>query len=448
MKKGFLEVPKMQMYNLQFPQESCSLGEAILRGLGKKRGLFFPEKILPLPNISSLLKEGDFPRRSALILSHLFGDEIPLPHLEEMTKKAFSFPVKLVEVESQRYSLELFHGPTLAFKDFGARLLAQLLLYLKKEEDPLTILCATSGDTGSAVAQAFYNLPGVRVVVLFPKGRVSPMQERLFSTLGGNVTSLAIEGDFDSCQDLLKESLIDPSLIKEIGLNSANSVNFARILGQLCYYAETLHQLGWQEGNRVNFSVPCGNFGNLFAGLLTSVLLQPEGLQSPSLDFTVACNANDTVPRYLSSGEWRIDKTRATLANAMDISDPSNWPRILQLAKEGKISLERLSFGSLNDIETKEAMRELSEKNGYIADPHTAIAYRVQREREDREEATNVFLSTAHPAKFQSTVEDALATKISLPKEISDVAKRVSFTQDFPSDTKKMRDFLLDTCRI
>lgn len=315
----------MKLYNLKDHNEQVSFGQAVRQGLGKQQGLFFPAELpsFDAQEINELLAM-DLVSRSARILSAYIGDEIAAQAIAERVAKAFQFPAPVVSVEEDIGTLELFHGPTLAFKDFGGRIMAQMLAEVAGDK-PVTILTATSGDTGAAVAHAFYGLKNVRVVILYPNGKISPLQEKLFCTLGGNIHTVAIDGDFDACQALVKQAFDDEDLKVALGLNSANSINISRLLAQICYYFEAASQLTPEQRNQLVISVPSGNFGDLTAGLLA------KSLGLPVKRFIAATNANDTVPRYLASGRWEPHKTVATLSNAMDVSQPNNWPRIEEL---------------------------------------------------------------------------------------------------------------------
>ena len=308
----------MQLYNIKDHSEQVSFAQAVKQGLGREQGLFFPSEITPMKDIDALL-DLPFVERSAKLLRHVIGDEIP--ELEELVKRAFAFGAPLHKVDDVNYALELFHGPTLAFKDFGGRFMAQCLKAIAKDQK-VTILTATSGDTGAAVAHAFYELPGIEVVILYPKGKISNLQEKLFCTLGKNIRTVAIHAAFDDCQALVKNAFDDEELKKAIGLNSANSINISRLLAQVCYYFEAVAQLPKEKRSSVVVSVPSGNFGDITAGLIAKAL----GLKIKK--FVVATNDNDTVPRYLATGKWAPNPTVATLSNAMDVSKPNNWPRV------------------------------------------------------------------------------------------------------------------------
>ncbi len=422
----------MQFININHPEQRESFPQAVITGLGKGQGLFFPEHLEPLENIQGLL-DMDFVERSKVLLQYLVGDAMPAGVLQSCVEKAFNFPVTLVPVSGQVHALELFHGPSLAFKDFGARFMAQCLASFDTGQRT-TILTATSGDTGAAVALAFYGQPGIDVVVLYPKGKVTPLQEKLFCTLGGNIRTIAIEDDFDACQQLVKQSFDDSHLVEALGLNSANSINVARLLAQVCYYFEAVARL--PRGAEPVFSVPSGNFGNVTAGLTAHAL----GL--PMKRMIAATNRNDTVPRFLDSGRWEPKPTVATLTNAMDISLPNNFPRVLELEKRHGLPLnDLLTSFSIDDADTKEAVRALDAES-YLADPHSALAWKALTDRLGEDE-TGVFLCTAHPAKFKETIEHTLGRPVVLPEELERVSGKKVLSTRMPADFSLLREFLL-----
>ena len=424
----------MKLYNLKDHSEQVSFSQAVQQGLGKGQGLFFPQELpkFTADEIESLLKL-DFTTRSAKILSAFIGDEISYDDVLRLVNNAFQFPAPVKAVESDIGSLELYHGPTLAFKDFGGRFMAQALVQVASDKQ-ITILTATSGDTGAAVAHAFYHLPNIRVVILYPQGKISPLQEKLFCTLCDNLHTIAILSVFDACQALYKKSFDDAELKKQIGLNSANSINISRLLAQICYYFEAFAQLTAKQREQLVISVPSGNFGDLTAGLLAKAM----GL--PIKRFIAATNANDTVPRYLETGKWEPHKTIATISNAMDVSQPNNWPRIEEIYKREGWVLKSLGHGSVSDEVASETVREL-DKKGYLSEPHGAIAYRVLRDQLQAGEY-GLFLGTAHPAKFKEVVEDILGKSINLPKELADRADMPLLSHVMPDDFTKLKDFL------
>jgi len=425
----------MKLYNLKDHNEQVSFAQAVKQGLGKQQGLFFPLELpeFALSDIDGLLEQ-DFVTRSSRILSAFIGDEIPEDQLFQRVKSAFAFPAPVAKVSDDIACLELFHGPTLAFKDFGGRFMAQVLTQVSGDQ-PVTILTATSGDTGAAVAHAFHGMKNVRVVILYPKGKISPLQEKLFCTLGDNIHTVAIDGDFDQCQALVKQAFDDEELKYELKLNSANSINISRLLAQICYYFEAVAQLPQEARNQLVISVPSGNFGDLTAGLLA------KSLGLPVKRFIAATNANDTVPRFLANGEWAPKTTVATLSNAMDVSQPNNWPRVEELYRRKIWKLKDLGFGAVSDDTTEDAMRELADI-GYISEPHAAIAYRVLRDQLQPGEF-GLFIGTAHPAKFKESVEAILSQEIDLPKELAERADLPLLSHDLPADFSEMRRFLM-----
>lgn len=426
----------MKLYNLKDHNEQVSFAQAVKQGLGSQQGLFFPLELpeFELTDIDAML-EMDFVTRSSKILSAYVGDEIPPHHLAERVKAAFAFPAPVAQVSEDIACLELFHGPTLAFKDFGGRFMAQMLSYVSGSDEQITILTATSGDTGAAVAHAFYGMENVRVVILYPQGKISPLQEKLFCTLGGNIETIAIDGDFDACQALVKQAFDDEELKRAIGLNSANSINISRLLAQICYYFEAVAQLPQEKRNQLVVSVPSGNFGDLTAGLLA------KSLGLPIKRFIAATNANDTVPRFLGNGAWQPNATVATLSNAMDVSQPNNWPRVEELFRRKTWRLTDLAYGAVSDETTKETLRELAQI-GYISEPHAAIAYRLLRDQLQAGEY-GLFLGTAHPAKFRESVETILEQQLPLPAALAERAELPLLSHLMVADFAALRAFLL-----
>ena len=423
----------MNLYNIKHPEEQVNFAQAVRQGLGKDQGLFFPENIPHLSNIDELLAL-PLVERSQKILGALIGDEIPQAQLEQMVRNAFTFPAPVAKVEDNIYALELFHGPTLAFKDFGGRFMAQALATVRGD-GKITILTATSGDTGAAVAHAFYGLENIDVVILYPKGKISPLQEKLFCTLGGNIRTIAINADFDACQALVKQAFDDAELRQAIGLNSANSINISRLLAQVCYYFEAAAQLPKEQRENLVVSVPSGNFGNLTAGLIAKTL----GL--PIKRFIAATNANDTVPRYLHSGNWSPNATVATLSNAMDVSRPNNWPRVEELFKRNGWALNELHSAAISDAQTEDTLRAMNQL-GYLCEPHGAVAYEVLKQDLQPGE-TGLFLCTAHPAKFKESVERILNLTLPLPEALDKHSKLPLLSDEMENDFAQLRAYLL-----
>ena len=422
----------MKLYNIKENDEQVSFGQAVRQGLGRNQGLFFPSELPKFEDVDALLAE-DFVSRSTKILSALIGDELAEEQVNALVDAAFQFPAPINQVKDGVYALELFHGPTLAFKDFGGRFMAQSLAAVS-DGGKITILTATSGDTGAAVAHAFYGMEDINVVILYPKGKISPLQEKLFCTLGKNIHTVAIDGDFDACQALVKQAFDDSALREEIGLNSANSINISRLMAQICYYFEAAAQMSKQERENLVVSVPSGNFGNLTAGLLAKAL----GL--PIKRFIAATNANDTVPRYLETGQWAPKPTVATTSNAMDVSQPNNWPRIEELCRVKEWGLETLGKGAVSDEQSAQSVKDLYSL-GYLCEPHGAIAYRVLEEQLQEGE-TGLFLCTAHPAKFKEVVDDILESDIDLPAPLAKHAAMELLSEDLDADFEALKQVL------
>ncbi|CAE6885927.1 threonine synthase [Vibrio sp. B1FLJ16] len=422
----------MKLYNIKENDEQVSFGQAVRQGLGRNQGLFFPSELPKFDDIDALLEQ-DFVSRSTKILSALIGDELTEDQVNGLVDAAFQFPAPIKQVKDGVYALELFHGPTLAFKDFGGRFMAQSLAAVS-DGGKITILTATSGDTGAAVAHAFYGMENINVVILYPKGKISPLQEKLFCTLGKNIHTVAINGDFDACQALVKQAFDDAELREEIGLNSANSINISRLMAQICYYFEAAAQMSKQERENLVISVPSGNFGNLTAGLLAKAL----GL--PIKRFIAATNANDTVPRYLETGKWEPKPTVATTSNAMDVSQPNNWPRIEELCRVKEWGLETLGKGMVTDEQSAESVQELNSL-GYLCEPHGAIAYRVLDQQLQAGE-TGLFLCTAHPAKFKEVVDDILNSDIEVPAPLAKHAAMELLSEDLDADFDALKTVL------
>jgi threonine synthase len=422
----------MKLYNIKENDEQVSFGQAVRQGLGRNQGLFFPSELPKFEDVDALLAE-DFVTRSGKILSAFIGEELSPEQVSQLVDAAFQFPAPIKQVKDGVYALELFHGPTLAFKDFGGRFMAQSLAAVS-DGGKITILTATSGDTGAAVAHAFYGIENINVVILYPKGKISPMQEKLFCTLGKNIHTVAINADFDACQSLVKHAFDDAALREEIGLNSANSINISRLMAQICYYFEAAAQMSKEERENLVVSVPSGNFGNLTAGLLAKAL----GL--PIKRFVAATNANDTVPRYLETGKWDPKPTVATTSNAMDVSQPNNWSRIEELCQIKDWGLDTLGKGSVTDEQSAESVRDLNGL-GYLCEPHGAIAYRVLDEQLQEGE-TGLFLCTAHPAKFKEVVDEILETDIDVPGPLAKHAAMELLSEELDNDFDALKAVL------
>jgi len=415
--------------------QKVSLEEALFAGPAPDGGLYIPET-LPVLSAETLdaLSGGSIADTALTVAKCLFDDDLDSTTLESIVRGSLDFTIPLVEVEDELFSLELFHGPTHAFKDVGARFMARLMgHYLKSRDERATVLVATSGDTGSAVAHAFYGLDGIRVIVLFPKGRVSALQQRLFTTLGDNVFALSVDGTFDDCQRLVKSAFADPELADQT-LVSANSINVGRLLPQTFYYFHLFAELPRASRDSLVVATPSGNFGNLTAGLMAKRM----GL--PITRFVAATNVNDVVPEYLASGDFRPRPSTATLSNAMDVGDPSNFARILWLY-DGELDAIRADVAgrAYTDENTRATILDVYERRGYVLDPHSAIGYLGAR---DHRQKTAVFLATAHAAKFQETVEAVLKTPVPLPPAIAACAERPETITEIDASIESLKGFL------
>ncbi|MCL1113229.1 MULTISPECIES: threonine synthase [Shewanella] len=419
----------MELYNLKHPSQVVNFSQAVQLGLGKDRGLFFPKSIPRLADVDALLAL-PFAQRSKKVLGAWLADELGQDSVDKLVDNAFTFDVPLVNVDKKRACLELFHGPTLAFKDFGARFMAQCVNLLAGDKK-LTILTATSGDTGAAVADAFYGLDKVNVMVLYPKGKISELQEKMFTTLGKNIHTVAVTSDFDACQHLVKQAFDDSDVRDGLALNSANSINISRLLAQICYYFEAVAQAKKAGNDDIVMSVPSGNFGNLTAGLFAKAM----GL--PIKRFIAATNSNDTVPRYLQDGAWQPHKTVATMSNAMDVSEPSNWPRVEAICEQMGWPLSLVTGIALSEHDTAAALAQLYQV-GYLSEPHAAIAAQALT-LELTDDETGIFLGTAHPAKFKDVVDQQLAIELPLPVELAAVAEKPILSAELEADFEQLK---------
>ena len=412
----------MKYYSLSNPTIKTSFENAVVNGIAPDRGLYFPEEI---PSLSTSYFE-ELPQLSILEMAYtamapFVGDEIPQAVLENILKNTLDFDFPVVPIKDNMGSLELFHGPTLAFKDVGARFMAQCIGYFNSQNaaQKVTVLVATSGDTGGAVANGFLGVEGIDVVILYPKGKVSKVQEQQLTTLGQNITALEVEGVFDDCQDMVKTAFLDQEITVKRKLTSANSINVARWLPQMLYYFIAYRQLAHRKQPLV-FSVPSGNFGNICAGMIG----QNMGL--PIDHFIAATNINDAVPAYLETGQYAAVKTTPTISNAMDVGDPSNFVRIQKIYGNNFTQLkDHLSGYRFTDDATREAMREIYHTSSYITDPHGAVGYLGLKDYLEKHPGKyGVFLETAHPVKFLDTVEETLERKVPMPERIQSLLNK------------------------
>jgi threonine synthase len=431
----------MKFYSTNNKNIRVTLREAVLNGLAPDNGLYMPESIPQLSQkFFSELPSNTFPQTALDVAANLIGDDVPLAELKRMVDHTIQFDAPVVEVEENIYALELFHGPTLAFKDFGARFMSQLLGYFAAQQDKeITILVATSGDTGSAVANGFLGVEGTKVIVLYPSGKVSDIQEKQFTTLGKNITALEVDGTFDDCQALVKAAFLDKELQQRLFLTSANSINIARLIPQSFYYFYAYGQL-LQHGKPVVFSVPSGNLGNLTAGLFASRM----GL--PVCRFLACTNANDVVPEYFRTHAFNPRPSVHTMSNAMDVGNPSNFARMMDMYGYNveRIKSDILGY-AFSDQETAAAMYDVLRSSDYLLDPHGAIGYLGLRkyQSEHDEKITGVFLETAHPGKFKDVVEKAVEGEMQVPVALEGFLKGMKKTIRVSSHFAEFKDFLL-----
>ncbi len=421
-------------------QQETNIKTAILKGLADDGGLFMPEYIPQLdseffenlPNLT--LQEIGFRVASAFL-----GDSISDDNLKQIINEVLNFEIPAVKISENIYSLELFHGPTMAFKDVGARFMARMMSYFS-EGKPMKVIAATSGDTGSAVASGFFDVPGIEVYILYPKGKVSPLQEKQLTTWGGNIKALEIDGTFDDCQALAKQILSDEELNQKFTLTSANSINIARLIPQSFYYFWAFAQLQ-KLGKPIVFSVPSGNFGNLTAGLFAKKM----GL--PVHQFIASTNENDVVPKFLETGNYEAKPSKQTISNAMDVGNPSNFERMKSLfnddVSEFRKEIESYSF---SDEETKNAMRKVKKEFNYTLDPHGAVAYLGLQKYSGKlsQDFVGVLLETAHPAKFVEVVEDVLQEKIEIPEKLQAFNKKEKQSLEFAADFAVVKNYLIE----
>jgi threonine synthase len=430
----------MKYYSTNNRSLKKSLKEAVIQGLAEDNGLFMPDNI-PIIKGSLLrdMQRMSFQEISLIIAKSFIGTDVPSAEIEQITLDAINFDTPLVHLHDRIHSLELYHGPTLAFKDVGARFMARLLGYfIRGFTSEVNVLVATSGDTGSAVANGFWKVPGIRVYILYPKGLVSTIQEHQFTTLGANISALEIEGNFDDCQRLVKTAFLDHELNSRLTLTSANSINIARLLPQSFYYFNGYARLGSPAQDLV-IAVPSGNFGNLTAAMIAGKM----GL--PCKKFIAATNINDVVPEYLKTGKYTPRPSKATIANAMDVGNPSNFDRILDLYGNSHSNIcNAISGYSYTDVQIKEIIGKVYKKYGYLLDPHGATGYQSLSEYiHSFPSFTGFFIETAHPAKFADIVEGVIGVKIEMPDSLQEAMNRTPVKTKLSADYKDLRDYLL-----
>jgi len=431
----------MKYYSTNSKNTYVTLREAVIQGLAPDNGLYMPEKIPALPKeFFDTIGERSFREIAFDVAKTLIGNDIDTAELKRIVDHTIQFDAPIVEVEKDVYALELFHGPTMAFKDFGARFMSQLLGYFAKEQQKeITILVATSGDTGSAVANGFLGVKGTRVIVLYPSGKVSDIQEKQFTTLGQNITALEIEGTFDDCQRLVKQAFLDQELKERFFLTSANSINIARLIPQSFYYFHAYAQLK-DKTKPVVFSVPSGNFGNITGG----VLARRMGL--PVHEFVAATNINDVVPHYLKTNIYNPRSSNQTMSNAMDVGNPSNFVRLLDLYHHRYDEFKKDMIGyAFTDEETRQAMLKVFRSGKYILDPHGAVGYLGLKKYMDERlnNVSGIFLETAHPGKFKDVVENVLNQNIQLPPTLQKFMQGKKQTIQLGASLQELKNFLM-----
>ncbi|MEX2404052.1 MAG: threonine synthase [Balneolales bacterium] len=430
----------MQLYSTNHKSSPVDFRKAVLSGLAGDGGLFMPKELSVMDHgFWDALYSKSLPEIAFEVFSELLSSEFTPAETRKIVDDVFTFDAPLVTLENGLHVLELFHGPTLAFKDFGARTMAAIMAsYAGEADKEISILAATSGDTGAAVARGFAGVPGVRVYVLYPKGKVSKLQEKQFTTLGGNITALEVDGNFDDCQRMVKSAFADKELNKKLNLTTANSINIARLLPQMIYYMYAVAQLD-EKHKPVVFSVPSGNFGNLTAGLMARKL----GL--PVKRFIAATNQNNVVPKYLSGGDYEAAPSIESISNAMDVGNPSNFSRMVELFKGNKSLLQSCVFGAyFSDEETGNAIREVYQKYDYTFDPHGAVGYAGLKEycKLEDDKVDGIVLATAHPAKFPETVEQIIGSEIPVPEQLAELAQKKKQAIPLGNNYEDLRAYL------
>jgi len=432
----------MKLFSTGNHRQVVSFLEGVQNAFPEDRGLYFP---VALPECSTSFLEDlpnlSFPEIANYISQLWLGDEIPEKVISDICFESFNFPVPIHELDSKTYVLELFQGPTMAFKDFGARFMAKVLAWsLRNSDKKIIVLTATSGDTGGAVASGFAGLDQVEVVILFPEGKVSPLQRRQLTTMGSNIHAISIKGNFDDCQRLVKEALVDDKIRKAAQFCSANSINIARLLPQSFYYFYAYGQLPGGPKPLI-FSVPSGNFGNLTAGILAYKM----GL--PVQEFIAATNENDSVPRYLNTGEFHPHPSLETLATAMDVGNPSNFVRLEEIFQKDYKAMGALVKGiKVSDLEIRKIIKAVYQERDYILDPHTAVGLKALYDWRSKNDDTTpaVVLGTAHPSKFPETVEKELAIKLELPDQLKRLLNKEEVFDGLSTDFQDFKQFLLE----
>jgi len=433
----------MKLYSTNNTEHLVDLKEAVLRGLPEDNGLYMPCQIPVLKEgFISEIKSRTLPEIGYEVCKSMFDGYIDEADLLSIIQKSINFSAPLVSFSANMHVLELFHGPSMAFKDFGARFMGQLMGYFNKgESQDLNILVATSGDTGGAVAAGFLDAPGINVYILYPSGKVSDIQEMQLTTLGKNIKALEVDGTFDDCQRLVKSAFLDNKLRSKMRLASANSINIARLIPQSFYYFEAYKQLE-DHSKDIVFSIPSGNFGNLTAGIFAHKM----GL--PVQQFLAATNINDIIPQYLHTGEYTAKPSLATISNAMDVGDPSNYKRLADIFKhEGSTwnnMKELLSGYSYDDAKTQESIKEVYNKYDYIIDPHGAIGYEALKEYQAQHDVNGIILETAHYAKFKPTMDETLGFNVPIPENLASLLGKQKVATDMSIEFDDFKGYLLE----
>jgi threonine synthase len=432
----------MRLYSTKKTVPEVSLKEAVFKGLPSDNGLYMPTEIPTLPKeFFDTIETKTFQEIAFEVSKVLIGDDVPAADLKKIIDDVISFDAPVIKVHDDIHVLELFHGPSLAFKDFGARFMSRLMSYfLSKEKSDINILVATSGDTGSAVAQGFYNMPGINVTILYPSGKVSDLQEKQLTTLGGNITALEVQGTFDDCQAMVKEAFLDEELNAKFNLSSANSINISRLIPQSFYYFYAYAQVK-KLGKKVVFSIPSGNFGNLCGGLIAKRM----GL--PIHHFVASTNANNVIPDYLASGVFNPRSSVRTISNAMDVGNPSNFQRLVAFYNEDVKAIRADITGKYyTDEQTEAALKKVYTATGYIMDPHGAVAYLglsdYMREHAS-EEITGIFFATAHPSKFIEVVNDIIDKHVEIPERLQEAGRLKKVSISMGNQFKDLKAYLL-----
>ncbi|MEZ4985949.1 MAG: threonine synthase [Saprospiraceae bacterium] len=447
----------MYLYSTKNRDIQVDLQEAVFKGLPDDNGLYMPNEVPQLPaDFFEALPNMTLQEIGVAVCKHLFNGAIPDEDIEQIVNTAIDFPAPVVQLDKEKYVLELFHGPSLAFKDFGARFMAQLMSYFNRDQEKdLTILVATSGDTGGAVAAGFYQTPGIRVVILYPKGKVSALQEKQLTTLGHNITAIEVDGTFDDCQALVKQAFLDQSLRSQFRISSANSINISRLIPQSFYYFEAWKQVVNMTGDsnaKVVFCVPSGNFGNLTAGLLAHQM----GL--PVHHFIAATNVNDVVPVYLEGGVYEPRPSVRTISNAMDVGNPSNFARMIDVfaAAKGKGLAEDIAIWNrmksiiigygIDDLATEDAVREVYGKYDYILDPHGAVGYlALEAWQKEHPNTCGVVLETAHPSKFKEDMDRILGMDTPVPDRLAALANKQKEAYALGTEYAEFKAWMINT---